>query len=148
MSDAIRLLGQWRDVTTRYIRVGGVWRKVSGVAVRVGGAWRNAQSAAGPFSASAPTSVSGFRFAPGGTATVSATATVTVQGGAAPYSYQWSYVSGDNFVLSAPTNATTRFSDTGGPGTANGLYRWTATDANASTATGTTSVTLTIEGNQ
>lgn len=147
MSDAIRLLGQWRDVTARYVRVGGVWRKVSGVAVRVGGAWKSTQGAGGAFSASAPTEVNGFRTSPTGSASVSATNLVTVQGGTAPYSYLWQYVSGGNFTISTPTNASTRFTAVVS-GQAQGLYRWTASDANGSTATGLTTVTLTVEGNQ
>lgn len=148
MSDAIRLLGQWRDVTARYVRVGGTWRKVASVAVRTGSAWRSTRGTAAPFSASAPNEVRGFRAVNTGTATVTALATVTVQGGVSPYSYLWTYVSGGNFNNSTPTNASTRFSATMGIGTAEGLYRWTATDANGSTATGTTSVILTVEGNQ
>jgi hypothetical protein len=50
----------------------------------------------------------GSRNAPGGTV-VTNSVTITPSGGVAPYTYAWSYVSGDNLTIDSPTSATTSF---------------------------------------
>lgn len=145
MSDAIRLLGQWRDVTARYVRVGGVWRKVSSVAVRTGGAWRSTQGSAPAFSASAPGNAYGFQGAPNNQSVGVTTplVTITVNGGTAPYTYSWTKVNGDPRVAaSSPQLASTRFTATLRGEIVEATFNWTASDANGSTAAGTIFVQL------
>ena len=45
-----------------------------------------------------------------GAGSISATATVSVTNGVAPFSYQWSYVSGDSYALTNAQSATVTFS--------------------------------------
>jgi hypothetical protein len=71
------------------------------------------------------------------------TVTVAVQGGLAPYTYAWSKVVGDDVTITAPTGATTAFTETQPPGTTlAGTYRATVTDATGKTAFADCSVQL------
>lgn len=57
--------------------------------------------------------------------------TVTPSGGTGPYTYAWTYVSGDAFTVLSPTSATTAFRAVT---TAEGVYKCTVTDSLAATA--------------
>lgn len=71
------------------------------------------------------------------------TVTVSVQGGIAPYTYAWSKVVGADVTITAPTSATTAFTETREPGTIlSGTYRCTVTDAAMLTARVDVIVTL------
>lgn len=148
MSDAIRFMGTWRGVTQRYVRVSSVWRKVSGIAVRSGGSWRLAPGSAPSFSASAPTSVSGYAFSNRGAIDVNTTAGITVNGGTGPYRYQWTKLDGDTKIsISDPTRAGVTFTARLNGMTAATTYGWTAQDAAGSVASGTTAVQLEVGNN-
>jgi hypothetical protein len=56
--------------------------------------------------------------------------TVTPNGGVAPYSYAWTYVSGDAFTVLSPTSATTAFRSTSA---SEGVYKCTVTDSTPGT---------------
>lgn len=73
-----------------------------------------------------PTSAYGF-----GTGTPSTNnVTASVSGGTAPYTYAWSYVSGDTFTTSNPTSATTHWSKSVGINDIfTGVYKCTVTDS-------------------
>jgi hypothetical protein len=77
-----------------------------------------------------PSAVSGISF---GTGTVTSNAaTVTVRGGVGPFTYLWTYVSGDTFTITSNTAASTTFSKAIGLNEAYaGVYRCTVTDAGA-----------------
>lgn len=75
-----------------------------------------------------PASVSGISFG-AGTAT-SSSATVSVKGGIGPFTYAWTYVSGDTFTVTSASAATTTFSKVVIPnGAYIGVYRCTVTPA-------------------
>ena len=57
--------------------------------------------------------------------------TVTPAGGTGPYTYSWTYVSGDTVTVLSPTSAATRFSSATG---AEAVYKCTVTDSLAATA--------------
>ena len=57
--------------------------------------------------------------------------TVTPAGGTGPYTYAWTYVSGDTVTVLSPTSAATRFSSATG---AEAVYKCTVTDSLAATA--------------
>jgi hypothetical protein len=75
----------------------------------------------------------------------SETVTATAAGGLAPYTYAWTRVIGDTFTITAPTGATTAFTDTQTPDLIlTGTYRCTVTDATMKTAQADCTVTLTF----
>lgn len=72
-------------------------------------------------------------------------ATTTVVGGKAPYTYAWTFVSGDSFTILAPTANQTTFRKTNavaGDPSFVGIYKCTVTDDNLVTAEDTVEVTL------
>jgi hypothetical protein len=70
------------------------------------------------------------------------TITATASFGTGPWTYAWTYVTGDVFTVSNPANATTNFSTTLGDGQAKyAIYRVTATDSLAATKTADVPVT-------
>ena len=86
-------------------------------------------------------SVSGFP--PTAITATTNTVTVTVQGGLAPYSYAWAKTDGDTVTVTAPTSATTAFTETEPPGVIFfATYRCTATDATGRTVAVDVPVTL------
>lgn len=58
--------------------------------------------------------------------------TVTPNGGTAPYTYAWSYVSGDAFEVLSPSSASTRFRSVS---PSDGVYQCLVTDFTSATAT-------------
>ena len=84
----------------------------------------------------------------GGSCTATSTAaTTTTSGGAVPYSYLWTFVSGDSFTITTPTADSTTFSKlnaVAGDPVFVGVYKCTVTDANTITAEDTVEVTLTF----
>lgn len=108
-----------------------------------------------PLTASAfPTTVSGSDtvVAPDSSTATTNSTTVTPSGGAAPYTYAWSYLSGVTATVNSATSATTTFSRTvfiDNPGqTINrtGVYRCTVTDSTSQTATADVTVNTTSDG--
>lgn len=83
----------------------------------------------------------------GGTcnATTNNFATTTTTGGLEPYTYVWSFVSGDSFNINNPTSNATKFNKTnavaGNPSFV-GIYKCIVTDDNGQTAEDTVEVTL------
>lgn len=72
----------------------------------------------------------------------SSPATGTASGGTGPYTYAWTYVSGNSYTIDSPSLATTTFTTTLTAGQIkSGVYRCTATDSLSATA----SATITVE---
>jgi hypothetical protein len=144
MTNAVHAQGDWRYEASRFLRVSGAWRRVVGMAVRLGDVWHSVDAYSPSFTASAPEEVDGYGVAQKPIAeTVSATASITVNGGTSPYSYQWSRVSGDSRITSkSPTMATSTFAATLRSEQASAVFGWIATDANGQSVTGQTTVVL------
>jgi len=84
-------------------------------------------------------------FAPASCMATSSSATTTVSGGLEPYTFLWTFVSGDSFSINTPTASNTTFSKTNttsGSPSFNGIYKCVVTDDNGQTAEDTVSVTL------
>jgi hypothetical protein len=79
-----------------------------------------------------------------------ASTTVTPSGGTAPYTYAWTFVSGDSFTITSASAATTTFSATLNEDEfVSGIYRCTVTDSTGGTpltATADVPVTITRTG--
>lgn len=82
----------------------------------------------------------------GGSCTATSnTATTTVSGGKAPFTYLWTFVSGDSFTITSPTSSSTTFSKTNAaPNVLVGVYKCTITDDNNDSLEDTVIVTLTF----
>lgn len=93
-----------------------------------------------------PSSVSGTAEDFGGPATaISDLATATESGGTGPYTYAWTFVSGDAMTIGAPTSNATTFSktnDVAGNPVFNAVFKCTVTDNNSNTAEDTVDVQL------
>lgn len=69
--------------------------------------------------------------------------TVTPSGGTAPYTYAWSFVSGDTVTINSPTSATTTFTgDPVGYSVLSSVYRCTVTDNAAADASVTVGISI------
>jgi len=85
------------------------------------------------FASVSPSSLIGYAYAPG-TVTSSSSAVVTASGGKAPYTYLWTYVSGDaDITANSSTLASTRFSAylTGLSSSYSAVWKCVVTDANS-----------------
>lgn len=87
------------------------------------------------FTASGPGTVIGYgqQLGAGEITAITDAATITVSGGNSPYTYSWSYVSGDDALAFDPTSASTVFARTVFVSVAqtiilSGVYRCTVTD--------------------
>lgn len=103
----------------------------------------------GSFQATANRShLTGFIAATPGTAQTTQATTVTAINGTPPYTYQWTFVSGDNEIYpNSSVSATTRFSKyIGTPGSADAVYKCEVTDDTATTVD-SQNVTVHLEGN-
>lgn len=68
------------------------------------------------------------------------TATATPSGGATPYTFLWTRVSGSVFTINTPTNSQTTFTGNGTDEAKGGRYRCTVTDDNTNTVSDTVQV--------
>lgn len=127
--------GAWRDIDSGQVRVAGSWQQLTEARAYIGGAWETVASFIPDLSVSAsPIGASGI-IADGGLATTNSV-TVTPAGGSAPYTYAWTFVSGDSVTVNSPASATTSFSTTLAPeDETSSVYRCTVTDDNGTTAT-------------
>lgn len=117
------------------IYISGAKKRVVRIDEWNGSAWKLVQSFLPTISLSVTPNVFGSANYPGTTLVTSTVATATPTGGAGPYTYAWSRVSGAVLSITAPTNASTSFRTTieaGGSRTA--TYRCTVTDTNGLTA--------------
>lgn len=82
-----------------------------------------------------------------GTGTVtSAAASVTITNGVGPYTYSWTYVSGDSFTINTPSGTTTTFTVFLSAGQQQiGTYRVTVTDTGAGSVTASANFTVIME---
>lgn len=72
-------------------------------------------------------------------------ATCVAQGGSAPYTYAWTYVSGQSYTINSPSSATTTFSTIISTGVLkSGVYRCTVTDARSASVQ--VDITVDFEG--
>lgn len=91
----------------------------------------NAASSAGGGSLTATKSPSSA-FGSGQNTITTGSVTITASGGAAPYSYAWTKVSGDTFTIGSASLATTNFSGAPGPyNEMSAVYKCIVTDANS-----------------
>lgn len=114
---------------------GNVLRTIQRVRIRdAGNVLRTVWTASPPLSASISGGpASGSILGAGPVTTGSITCSPT--GGTAPYSYAWTFVSGNSFTVDSPTSATTAFSTTLSTAeTKTATYRCTITDANGEAA--------------
>ncbi len=72
------------------------------------------------------------------------TATGTGQGGTPPYTYAWSYVSGDSYTINNPSGAGTTFTASGTDEFKSGVYKVVVTDDDSNTAEDTVQVNFTF----
>lgn len=142
-----KVSGSFRTVTQPYAKAGGAWRTCTAVYAKSGGSWRQVWAPAGPaLSANlSPGSVSGSGTGNGPLTTDSCTCTPS--GGTAPYSYAWTYSSGDGAISAdSGSAASTTFSVSGtAQETKTGAWHCHVTDSVAgSTNTGDVSIALTF----
>lgn len=79
----------------------------------------------------------------GGGSLTSSPATGTGSGGTGPYTYAWTYVSGNSFTINSPSSATTTFTTSLIAGQLkSGVYRCTVTDSLSATASATIDVDM------
>lgn len=71
-------------------------------------------------------------------------ASANESGGASPYSYVWTFVSGDSFTINTSTQKTTSFTTSGTDENKSGVYRCVVTDDNSDTADDTVQVNFTF----
>ena len=73
----------------------------------------------------------------------SSPATGTGSGGTGPYTYAWTYVSGNSYTINSPSSATTTFTTSLIAGQLkSGVYRCTVTDSLSATASATITVDM------
>ena len=139
----VRTGGSWRTATA-FVRHGGAWVRASQVSARSGGAWH--ETGVLPLVAVAsPTTLSASRVGPGEVSMGSATCTVT--GGVAPYTYNWQRMAGyGGMGATASTAATSTFSGgASNAGTYSAQFTCTVTDARGQTVeSNAVSVSFTI----
>lgn len=139
----VRLNSAWKEVTGGRIRVGTSWKNLTRAIVYVGGAWKDADVFTPPLSVSA-----NDVFAAGFTSTLTTnTATASVTGGIAPYTYAWALVANGGGTVStanSPSAISTTFTKTGVPAGTDYTDTWkvTVTDSLGSTAEDTISATF------
>lgn len=136
--------GTLRTIKRLWIKQAGVLRRIRTLKVMDGDELRTVGVFSDPLAVFLPPGAGDVEFVPpGGSTLVVATATAAVSGGFGPFSYSWSYVSGDVFTIGSPTSATASFSKTlTGNSHQSGTYRVTVTDSVGDTATATIVVTL------
>lgn len=133
--------GTWRTITLPSVRVAGVWTAVSEGWTRVSGVWQQFYSAVAALGASIAGSAFGTRSGLGSVTTNSVTCVPA--GGTFPYSFQWTYVSGNTFTINSQTSATTSFTTTVNIAqTKTADYRCTVTDSLGATASATVNVSV------
>lgn len=139
MGIAVRLSGALRPIIRMRAMHLGVLRMIRSVKVMSSGSLRTVAIFAPPVSASISPegAASGYIYSITPASATCGPATCVVAGGAAPYQYAWSKVSGDTFTVTAPNSATTYFySAPIQPGLfSEATYRCTVTDALGQSAT-------------
>jgi hypothetical protein len=134
MSAWANITGTWRQGVL-WQNVGGAWRKITPW-LNVGGTWNKDPnpSATALLATASPLSVAGAISRPSAGIATTNEATVSVTGGAAPFSYAWSAQDG-LMTATLPTAASTRFMAEVEPGsTASDNFTCLVTDANGQTA--------------
>ncbi len=137
--------GGWREIVGVEVYKGGQWRRIVRAEVYKNGQWRVVANFTPSVSVSiTPNPVTGAirpTTIVAGYVT-SNTATASIVGGEAPFSYAWSLVSG-SVVIFTPTSSTTQFGAMVEPFDAiQAVAKVTVTDANGTVATATVNITL------
>jgi len=147
MSFNLKVGGTWQELASLWAKVSGTWQQVQSAWVKVSGTWQQVYI---NFTASASdTTPSGSASGPSSSGLVTSNSTtVTPVGGTAPYTYSWVLLGGaatsGPFDPSAPTAATTAWSETIGdldPDITE-VWRCTVTDDDSNTTTVDVTVTL------
>jgi hypothetical protein len=124
--------GAWRSVGSADVYIDGQWRRLTRSEQYVGGAWKTGDRFLIPLTLSGPADVSGFGYI----YVTTDNATVTTNGGLAPYTYSWTRLSGSYGSPISATSATTAFIANPPSGSIRtSVFRCTVTDSLGSTAT-------------
>jgi hypothetical protein len=131
--------GAWRSVGSGDVYIDGQWRRLTRSEAYVGGAWETGDRFLIPLTATGTGEVGGFGYI----YVTTDPATVTPNGGLAPYTYSWVRLSGTYGTATIPTAATTTFYATPPSGSIQtSVFRCTVTDSLGSTATADVTVTF------
>lgn len=127
--------GTWEQASAAWLNVSGTWKSVLAVWNNVAGTWR--QSFGPPLNVSvSPSGAFGQYSGIGAGTATTFSVTATPTDGIGPYTYQWTYVSGDaTTACTSSTSQTTTFSRTGTApaGPYNAVWRCTVTDSAGNT---------------
>lgn len=133
-----------KEAVSADVYVGTAKKRVTRIECYDGSAWKLVQSFAPPISLFVTPSVSGTGNSPFPTSITSATAYATVSGGKGPFTYAWARTAGSTLNVLNPTNASTAFRGSVGPGdVATATYRCTVTDSLGQTSHSSVSIILT-----
>lgn len=150
MTARLRVLdnGTFRDIKSLFVMQAGVLRRLKTLKVMDGDVLQTVGIFVGPLSLNiTPGTVSGTGSGFGSQTITTNTAIATPTGGQAPFTYAWTYVSGDNAVILSPTSAATQFQLNVAPNQfRSGTFRCTVTDAYGTTASNTVTAEFTHEG--
>lgn len=137
----INVAGTWVGAIPS-VRVAGVWQPATEAYARVAGVWEQFYAAGSSLTFSVfPSDVYASRVGAGSLTSGASSGTAT--GGTAPYSYAWTYVSGDSYTINSPTSSSTTFRTiliANEPKI--GVYRLTVTDAAAATVSADVTVEM------
>ena len=140
----VRHQGALRTITRLSVRVGGVLRPLKTLKIMDDGTLRTVASFVPPMSvAISPTSTSGQTASPSAGMVETSPVVCAPTGGQAPFTYQWSLVSGAVVNITTPTNASTTFSYPMFNSTRSGTARCQVTDSLGTIAQADVSFTLT-----
>lgn len=97
--------GSFTAVNQPYVKNGGSWSPVLNVWVKTGGTWTLTWT--GFTTDLSPTTLGGF--GTGHSVTTTDPCVVTVTGGAGPFTYAWTYVSGDTSIFALTSTASSSY---------------------------------------
>ena len=140
-----RAEGAFKEVPGGIARAGGAWKNLVRIRAYIGGAWKEVATFVQPLTATVSPAVTAANRIGAGTATTSPV-TITPSGGIGPYTYSCVRVTGTGGTVTSPSSATTTFRRLMGNGeVVTNVFRWTVTDAMASTITGDCTVDFVSE---
>lgn len=121
----MKVAGTWRPAVSPAVRVSGTWRPIQSAWVRVAGVWKQV------FVAMTVSISNGSGGGLHGTLVSGGMSAPSITGGTSPYTYSWSFVSGQSVTLTNPTNSSLTCTWTpGSAGSFTTVLRCTVTDNN------------------